>query len=376
MIRQKLVSAILFFLAIILYNCSINNSEKRPDPIETLIKYRELRDEWKLAEAYSLLADTCKSFVSEEEFVIYNNQPDSIRNKYTFAITGIDSLPVFGSSDFARFNVKYQSINLDRMDTLFGTWNYRLLYEKGSWKIVWFERMASLASNHLQNQQYEQSLVLYLVICGVDPDNDLALRGLALSYINLSQNSEAIAAARRLVQLDPDDPTTYAFLGDLYSSAERYDEGIEAYSQAIALDPEPVYYINLGSVYKMNEQYVEADDTYRKSLSLDSLSPQGWWMLGDLYLYNLENRSMAKTFYIKALQLEPMSDYYQMQLYYGYALLLYTDAVEKDSDPISGDQRKLLQEAKTYIGKALIIDPRSSNFSYLSNEINKKLDGF
>jgi hypothetical protein len=198
MIRQKLVSAILFFLAIILYNCSINNSEKRPDPIETLIKYRELRDEWKLAEAYSLLADTCKSFVSEEEFVIYNNQPDSIRNKYTFAITGIDSLPVFGSPDFARFNVKYQSVNLDRMDTLFGTWSYRLLYEKGSWKIVWFGRMASLASNHLQNQQYEQSLVLYLVICGVDPYNDLALRGLALSYINLSQNSEAIAAARRL----------------------------------------------------------------------------------------------------------------------------------------------------------------------------------
>jgi len=89
----------------------------------------------------------------------------------------------------------------------------------------------------------------------------------------------------------------------------------------------------------------------------------------------LEDRSMAKTFYKKALQLEPMSDYYQMQLYYGYALLLYTDAVEKDSDPISGDQRKLLQEAKTFIGKALIIDSRSSNFSYLSNEINKKLNG-
>jgi len=375
MIRQNLVSVILVFFAIILYNCSVNNSEERPDPIETLIKYRELRNEWKLAEAYSLLADTCKSFISEEEFVIYNNQPDSIRNNYTFAITGIDSLPVFGGLDFARFKVKYQSINLDSKDTLFGAWNYRLLYEKESWKIVWFGRMASLASNHLQNQQYEQSLVLYLVICGVDPYNDLALRGLALSYINLSQNSEAIATAKRLVQLNPDDPTTYAFLGDLYSSAERFDEGIEAYSQAIVIHPEPVYYINLGSIYKMNGQYVEADDTYRKSLALDSLSPQGWWMLGDLYLYNLEDRSMAKTFYEKALQLEPMSDYYQMQLYYGYALLLYSDAVEKDSDPISGDQRKLLQEAKTFIGKALRIDPRSSNFSYLSNEINKKLGG-
>jgi len=375
MFRQNLVSALLVLLAFMLYNCSLNNSEDRADPIETLIKYRELRNEWKLAEAYSLLTDTCKSFISEEEFVKYNNQPDSIRNNYTFAITGIDSLPVFENPDFARFNVKYQSINLDRKDTLFGTWNYRLLYEKGSWKIVWFGRMASLASNHLQNQQYEQSLVLYLVICGVDPYNDLALRGLALSYNNLSQNSEAISAAKRLVQLKPDDPTTYAFLGDLYGSTDRFDEAIDAYSKAIVINPEPVYYVNLGSMYKMNGQYVEADDTYRKSLEMDTLSAQGWWMLGDLYLYNLEDRSMAKAFYEKALQLDPMSDYYQMQLYYGYALLLYSDAGEMDSYPISGDQRRLLLEAKTYIGKALKIDPKSSNFSYLSNEINKKLSG-
>ena len=376
MTRQNFVYALLFLLVFILTNCSLKNSEERTDPKETLIKYRELRNEWKLKEAYSLLADTCKSFISEEEFVAYNYQPDSIRNKYKFTITAIDTLPVFGNPDFVRFNVKYQSINLNRKDTLFGSWSYRLIFEEGSWKIIWFGRMASLASNHLQNQQYEQSLVLYLLICGVDPYNDIALRGLALSYINLSQNNEAIGAAKRLLEIKPDDPSVYAFLGDLYSSSDLFDEAIKAYSKAILINPDPLYYINLGSIYKINGQYVEADDKYRKSLELDSLSPQGWWMLGELYLYNLEDRTMAKTFYEKALQLEPMQDYYQMQLYYGYALLLYSDAIEKGSDPISADQRKLLLEAKAYVGRALKIDPRSSDFSYLSNEINKKLGGF
>jgi tetratricopeptide (TPR) repeat protein len=98
-------------------------------------------------------------------------------------------------------------------------------------------------------------------------------------------------------------------------------------------------------------------------------------MLGELYLYNLDDRAMAKTFFIKALQLEPMSDYYQMRLYYAYALLLYSDAVETDPDEISPDERKLLLEAKTYIGKALEMEPRSSEFFYLSNEINKQLKG-
>jgi tetratricopeptide (TPR) repeat protein len=261
------------------------------------------------------------------------------------------------------------------MDTVFGSWNYRLKFEEGSWKVIWFGRMASLASRHLQNQQFDQSLVLYLVICSVDPYNELALRGLALSYINLSQNNEAISAARRLLELKPDDPGVYAFLGDLYSSSERYDEAIEVYSKAILLDPDPMYYVNLGSIYKINGQYVEADDTYRKSLELDSISPQGWWMLGELYMYNLEDRTLAKTFFEKALQLEPMNDYYQMQLYYAYASLLFSEAIESAPGPISADHRKLLLEAKSYIGKALKIAPRSSSFSYLSNEINKKLQG-
>jgi tetratricopeptide (TPR) repeat protein len=269
-------------------------------------------------------------------------QPDSVRNNYKFTITTIDSLPVFENSDFARFKVKYQSIILDKKDTLLGSWDYRLLFEDGSWKIIWFGRMASIASDHLQNQQYDQSLVLYMVICAVDP---------------------------------PDDPTAHTLLGDLYGSAEQFDKAIEAYSKAIEIKPEPVFYVNLGSVYKMNGQFVEADDSYRKSIELDSLSPQGWWMLGELYLYNLDDRAMAKTFYNKALQLKPMSDYYQMRLYYGYALLLYSDAVETDPDEISADEREWLQEAKTYIGKALKIDPRSSEFSYLSNEINKQLMG-
>ncbi len=375
MIRRYLV--IVFFIGIIihLFNCSSKKSKIRPDPKETLIRYRELRNEWKLAEAYSMLADTCKSYISKEEFIAYNTQPDSVRNKYKFTITGIDSLPVYENSDFARYKVRYQSIILDKKDTISGSWDYRLLYEDESWKIIWFARMASIASNHLQNQQYDQSLVLYMVICAVDPYNDIALRGLALSYINLSQNSEAITAAQRLVQLKPDDPAAHTLLGDLYGSSEQFDQAIEAYSRAIEILPEPIFYINLGSVYKMNGQFVEADDSYRKSIELDSLSPQGWWMLGELYLYNLEDRAMAKTLYNKALQLKPMSDYYQMRLYYGYALILYSDAVETDPDQISADERKWLLEAKTYIGKALKIDPRSSEFSYLSNEINKQLMG-
>ena len=105
MIRRYFV--LIFFIGIVflLFNCSSKESKVRPDPKEILIKYRELRNDWKLAEAYALLADTCKSYISQEEFVAYNMQPDSVRNNYRFTIIGIDSLPVYENSDFSRYKV-------------------------------------------------------------------------------------------------------------------------------------------------------------------------------------------------------------------------------------------------------------------------------
>ena len=372
-VRHLLIIAWVFFMAVPLMNCS-HEEESRPDPASVLIQYRDLRDQSKLSEAYQLLADTCKTYISEEEFISYNTPAAGLQDSHDISIMSIDTLPVFDDRNYARFKIDYRNVNLDSQDTTYGQWDYSLLFEEGEWKVIWFGKMINMASEHMQNRRYEQSLVLYMVITGINPYNDIALRGLALSYANLSEHDKAIAAAERIVALRPDDSYSYALLGDFYGSAKRFDEAISSYQKAISLYQEPLYYVNMGSIYKLNEQFVEADDAYRKSLALDSLSPEAWWMLGELYMNNLDDLKKAKSCFQRAIRLPDMSEYYQQQLFYDYALLLFREASADDqhADP---ENMANLGEAKEYIGKALQIDPHNSDYAYLSNEINKRLMG-
>jgi len=376
MFRKIFITAIALSLATLVNNCSSEKEDFRPDPAESLIRYREYRDDWKLEEAYALLADSCKSFITEEEFIDYNELPDSIKQNQAFEIVSMDTLTTFGYEDFARFKVAYSYIDFNKKDTTDGIWYYSLCFEDGQWKIIWFSKMFDIAFAHLQNQRYEQARVLFQVITGIDPFNDSALRGLALSNANLNDLEGAIAAAAKMVDLIPDDPSAYALLADLKGSAQRFEESIEVYIKAIDLDPNPMYYVNLGSIYKLNEQIVEADESYRKSLELDSQLVQGWWMLGELYYYHLDDLESARKYYNKAMQLPTISDFYQQQLYYNYAQLLFNEATDDEKDIDDAVRNELLREARILVGKASNIDPLNTDYSYLTNEINIKLGNF
>jgi tetratricopeptide (TPR) repeat protein len=373
MIRQ-IFKSILFFFLIVISSCSLIREETRPDPKNALLEYRRLRDEWKMEEAYAMIADTCKAFITKDEFVSYNKPPDSISQNQVYNILSIDTLPVFGNKDYARYQVEYQFIDRKYQDTVDGTWYYSLHFENGDWKVIWLSKMLDIAIGHLQNQRYDQALVLFQVITNINPYNDSAFRGLALSYANLSEIEKAVSAAERMINLKPDDPSYYALLADLLGSANRIDESIEYYKKAIEIQPVPMYFVNLGSFYKMNEQYVEADESYRKSLELDSLLPQGWWMLGELYYQHLGDLELAHQYYRKALGLPAMSDFYQQQMYYSYAAMLYDEALEVNSSSLGMESRNLLQEAKSFIGKALALDPHNTDFTFLLHEINQKLE--
>jgi tetratricopeptide (TPR) repeat protein len=352
--------------------CSLITEESKPDPLQTLLQYRQFRSEWKLHDLYSMLADTCKTFISEEEFINYIDQPDSIKQNRMYNMVSSDTLPVFGNEDYVRYKVAYQFIDKKEKDTLNGFWYYSLYFENGNWKVIWFSKLMNLGFHFLQNQQFEQSNMVFQVITGVNPYDETAFRGLALSYASLLNMEEAIDATKRLIELMPDADANYALLADLYGSADRYAEAIENYEKAISINPDPVYFINMGSIYKMDEQFVEADESYRKSLELDSLLPQSWWMLGELYFHNLDDPESARIYFEKALDLPPMSDYYQQQLYYGYALLLFNEAMIETEVKVS-DQRSLYREALNYVKQAREIDPQNTDYLFLLNEINLKL---
>jgi len=95
---------------------------------------------------------------------------------------------------------------------------------------------------------------------------------LALANLSrLTKNyNEAIAAAKRAIELNPNEDATYALLGLIYQEQKKYKEAEENFKEAIAIDPKLIYpYWALADLYYEKESYTETVNTLAKALEID-----------------------------------------------------------------------------------------------------------
>lgn len=93
------------------------------------------------------------------------------------------------------------------------------------------------ASALVDEQKYSEAEKKYIAAIAIDTRSIEAYRGLAAVYEAMNDVPHAIATLQFLEQLDPKDESTYRQLGDVYKQAEKYEEAMDAYEQALALAP-------------------------------------------------------------------------------------------------------------------------------------------
>ena len=99
--------------------------------------------------------------------------------------------------------------------------------------------LAYLEGNNLfEDGEYRRALVKYDEALSEDRNHLHALRGRALSLMQLGQSPQALTAFNTAISLDPQFGATYANRGVLHDRMGRYDEAIEDYERGLALDPE------------------------------------------------------------------------------------------------------------------------------------------
>lgn len=111
----------------------------------------------------------------------------------------------------------------------------------------------------------------------------------------------------------------YFILGGTYYSQKEYDKAIEAYLNAIALNPSnDDAYNNIGLTYSSQKEYSKAIEAYQKALELNHKNDIVYHNFGNVHSYRKEY-SKAIECYQKALELNPKSDdtYYTLGLVYG-----------------------------------------------------------
>jgi tetratricopeptide (TPR) repeat protein/DNA-binding winged helix-turn-helix (wHTH) protein len=144
--------------------------------------------------------------------------------------------------------------------------------------------------------EYENAVQEFRHSVELDPDDDLAWRGLGHAYDKLDQVSEAEAAYKKAIELRPHYWAPYNWLGKFYFDRTRYSEAVAAFQKAIELAPDnDRLYANLGGVYAQIGRYDDAIVTLRRSIELRP-TMNAYSNLGAAYFYTRRFSEAADAF--------------------------------------------------------------------------------
>jgi tetratricopeptide (TPR) repeat protein/transglutaminase-like putative cysteine protease len=119
----------------------------------------------------------------------------------------------------------------------------------------------------------------------VDAKNKYAWYLLALCYMGMRQNNDAIAALKKQIDINPYDEYAYTALGRAYQQERKYDDAVIAFNKQIELNPlDKFAHANLGAMYSEWHKYDLAVPELEKAASLTPDNPELRITLGDAYL--------------------------------------------------------------------------------------------
>lgn len=125
------------------------------------------------------------------------------------------------------------------------------------------------AEELLQSGKYEQALPLLQSAVRHEPRLAAAQFRLGYAYMRLERNSDAEAAFRQVLQLQPDQPGAHYNLGLIYWRQNQLDQAISELQNAAKLDPKDsqMAYV-LGMVYLQKDDRANAVQWFQKALAL------------------------------------------------------------------------------------------------------------
>ena len=227
--------------------------------------------------------------------------------------------------DGFRFWVKIKArVNLDRIQEmakrlkrnqlLMITKRFKEAYDKSQKDIEELKKQLAQAKGEKEKKQIEAKITdeekLFQAKEWFDKGHQ---HGLNKEY------DKAIEAYTSAIALDPNYAAAYYNRGNAYKNKGQYDRAIEDYNKAIALDPNLAYaYHNRGTAYSDKGQYDRAIEDYNKAIALDPNLAYAYYNRGLAY-YNKGQYDRAIEDYNKAIALDPNLAY----AYYNRGLAYY-----------------------------------------------------
>lgn len=149
----------------------------------------------------------------------------------------------------------------------------------------------------------------------VNPNHKASLDIRILVHVRLGEFAKALPLADRYRKIAPQDPKSHVLYGTVLQRMKRYDEAIEAFNQALALDPNNVDALNGRGASRFNgrKEYREALADFEKAIALQPTNGMAHLNRSRCY-YMLGNWARAREDAAKARALGTAvpDDYWQL----------------------------------------------------------------
>ena len=357
--NRKLLLTIAIVMTAI--SCNTTDFSSPEDVINHFNQFAGKDENGNLYDNY--LSAKSKEFVTKDEFQKDRMFPDSDLKKIKLINKKISSFPVDVSSPtYRRFKV--DETVLFKKDTTKTRNYYTLINENGKWKIIWTNTLLSFADEKRYHGDYDGARKTAETIIVLNPFDGAAYNELANCYyddFSLPRDEWENGIVKNIkyaLSMEEDNSVYYNTFASYYSRIQEYDLAIQSRLSALKYclneSDKVVLYTNIGNSYFNLNKYDNALKYQQKALQIDPNFTDAWYRLGTLMSVQ-ERIDDAMKFFERAISLPKMESVLQGDLYFQYSKCCY--------------KKSKCDEAKDYIGKALVIDPSNETYQYLYSVI-------
>ena len=217
--------------------------------------------------------------------------------------------------------------------------NYRKVLELNPLNRSVLVKLATVLQNYFP-EHTDEAIDCYERLLEFDIDTAQIYYELGHLYMQKEDKLNSVSAFKLALEREPENPFYNNSLGYAYAKAELYDDAIEHYQKAIALNPDSewtsIVCQALGAIYAGSKGNIEAAiSTYQAGIILDPKNYDLYIALGDIYMadYDLDKAIHS---YCDAVTLDPEEERGYSKLgialwekdYLEEALVAYHKAVE------------------------------------------------
>jgi tetratricopeptide (TPR) repeat protein len=159
-----------------------------------------------------------------------------------------------------------------------------------------------MGASYRQLKKYAEAEAAFKQAMSIDNDS-CASCGLGMVYSELRRYEEADKAFKKAISLGPNDVCAFEQSGRMYYEEGKYQETIAAFKQASALQPRATTYHFLGNAYAFLQRFDEALNAYRQAVQLDPDYQPAYSELGAAY-YRLQRPKEAAAAFEQAIRLK------------------------------------------------------------------------